>query len=93
VLIAMAVTQSGDVVAGGRVALVGDVAVFDQISTQEAHQRKGLGSAVMRALENAAVDHGAGRGMLVATEAGHALYLTLDWRVYAPYTTAIAPTA
>jgi GNAT superfamily N-acetyltransferase len=91
VVIAMAVTRRGDVVAGGRVALVSDVAVFDQISTQEAHQRKGLGSAVMRALENAAIDRGAGRGMLVATEAGCALYQTLGWTIYAPYTTALVP--
>lgn len=93
VLIAMAVTRSGDIVAGGRVALVGDIAVFDQISTQEAHQRKGLGSAVMRALENEAADRGAARGILVATDAGCALYLTLGWQVYAPYTTAIVPSA
>jgi len=91
VLIAMAVTGSGDVVAGGRVALVGDVAMFDQISTQEAHQRKGLGSAVMRALENAAADRGAERGILVATDAGCALYRTLGWTTYTLYTTALVP--
>jgi GNAT superfamily N-acetyltransferase len=91
VLIAMAVTRSGDVVAGGRVALVGDVAVLDQISTQEMHQRRGLGSSVVRTLENAAADRGARRGALVATEAGCDLYRTLGWTIYAPYTTAFVP--
>lgn len=91
ILIAFALTADGDIAAGGRVALVEDIAVFDQISANQAHQRRGLGSAVMRALENAALGRGATRGMLVATDAGCALYLTLGWQVYAPYTTAIAP--
>ena len=91
VLIAFAVTGAGDIAAGGRAALIGDVAVFDQISTQEAHRRRALGSAIMRTLENAVVARGAQRGMLVATEAGSALYKTLGWEAYSPYTTAIAP--
>jgi GNAT superfamily N-acetyltransferase len=91
VLIAFALTNGGDIAAGGRVVLVGDVAVFDQISTNQAHQRRGLGGAIMRALENAAVERHATRGMLVATEVGCALYLTVGWQVYAPYTTAIVP--
>ncbi|MBI3437574.1 MAG: GNAT family N-acetyltransferase [Proteobacteria bacterium] len=91
VLIAMAVTNTHDIVAGGRVALIDDVAVFDQIWTHEAHRRRRLGSRVMRTLENVAVQRGAIRGMLVATEAGCSLYSTLGWRVYAPYTTAIVP--
>src|SRR6185436_15021494 len=53
VLIAFAVTSKGDIAAGGRAALIEDIAVFDRISTQEAHRRRGLGSAIMRALENA----------------------------------------
>jgi GNAT superfamily N-acetyltransferase len=93
VLIAFALTHGGDIAAGGRVALVDDVAVFDQISTNQAHQRRGLGGAIMRALENAAVERSAKRGMLVATDAGSALYLTLGWEVYGPYTTAIVPGA
>lgn len=91
VVIAFAVTGEGEAAASGRAALVGDVAVFDQILTQQAHRRRGLGGAIMRALENAAVARGAQRGMLVATEAGCGLYKTLGWELYAPYTTAIAP--
>ena len=93
VLIAMAVTCVGDIVAGGRIALVEDIAVFDQIWTHEDHRRHGLGGAIMRTLEDAAANRGAVRGMLVATDAGCALYLTLGWQVYAPYTTAIVPGA
>jgi GNAT superfamily N-acetyltransferase len=93
VLMALAVTRAGDVVAGGRVAVVDDIAVFDQILTHEDHRRRGLGGAVMRTLENGAAQRGARRGMLVATDAGCALYLTLGWQVYAPYTTAIVPSA
>jgi GNAT superfamily N-acetyltransferase len=91
VLLAMALTNTHDLVAGGRIALIGDVAVFDQIWTHEAHRRRGLGSSVMRTLENVAVQRGASRGMLVATDAGCALYSTLGWLVYTPYTTAIVP--
>jgi len=93
VLLAMALTNTHDLVAGGRVALIDDIAVFDQIWTHEAHRRRRLGSSVMRTLENVAVERGAARGMLVATDAGCALYSTLGWRVYAPYTTAIVPNA
>lgn len=92
VLIAMALTDANDIVAGGRIAMIDDIAVFDQIWTHEAHRRRGLGSSVMRTLENIAVERGGVRGMLVATDAGCALYSTLGWRVYAPYTTAIVPT-
>ncbi len=90
VIIAFAVTGAGDIAAGGRAALVGEVAVFDQIATQEAHRRRALGGAIMRTLENAVVARGAQTGMLVATEAGCALYKTLGWETYAPYTTALA---
>jgi GNAT superfamily N-acetyltransferase len=93
VLIAMALTDANDIVAGGRVALIDEIAVFDQIWTHDAHRRRGLASNVMRTLENVAVERGATRGMLVATEAGRAVYSTLGWRVYAPYTTAIVPNA
>ncbi|MFZ2031831.1 MAG: GNAT family N-acetyltransferase [Vitreimonas sp.] len=92
VLLAMALTNTHDLVAGGRIALIDDIAVFDQIWTHEAHRRRRLASSVMRTLENVAVQRGAARGMLVATDAGCALYSTLGWRVYAPYTTAIVPT-
>lgn len=93
VLIAMAVTTAHDIVAGGRIAFVDDIAVFDQVWTHDEHRRRRLGSSVMRTLENAAIARGAALGMLVATEAGSALYSTLGWRTYAPYTTAIVAAA
>ena len=50
--------------------MVEGIAVFDHIWTHEAHRRRRLGSSVMRALENVAVERGAACGMLVATDAG-----------------------
>ena len=91
VLIAFAVADGGDIAAGGRAALIEDVAVVDQIWTHEAHRRRKLASAIVRTLENAVLARGAQRGMLVATDAGCALYQTLGWQVYAPYTTALVP--
>jgi len=93
VVIAFAVTNADDIVAGGRVAFIDNVAVFDEIWTHEAHRRRRLGSAVMRTLENQAIACGAHHGTLVATDAGCALYQTLGWEVYSPYTTAIVPQA
>lgn len=93
ILIAFALNQADDIVAGGRIAISEDVAVFDQIWTHEEHRRRRLASAVMGTLENAALLRNATRGMLVATEAGSALYRTLGWDAYAPYTTAIADQA
>ncbi len=90
-LIAFAASGADDIVAGGRAALIEDVAVFDQIWTHEAHRRKRLASAMMRTLENAAITRGAVRGMLVATDVGRAVYQTLGWSIYSPYTTALAP--
>ncbi|MGN6525303.1 MAG: GNAT family N-acetyltransferase [Burkholderiaceae bacterium] len=75
--------------ADGRLVIVGDHAIYDRIGTGEAHRRRGLGAAVMAALHERAHALGARRGLLAATEAGHALYLTLGWRVQAPYASAV----
>ncbi|MGP3683372.1 GNAT family N-acetyltransferase [Streptomyces sp. IBSNAI002] len=74
----------GELAARGQVGLAGTACVFDQIITEPAHQRLGLGTVVMGALTNAAVEHGAGTGVLGATVQGRALYETLDWKVLAP---------
>ncbi|MFD9068413.1 GNAT family N-acetyltransferase [Kitasatospora purpeofusca] len=55
----------------------------DQIETAPAHRRRGLGSVVMRALEDAGHRHGAATGLLVATPEGKALYSTLGWTLRA----------
>jgi len=82
------VTESGDVAASGQAAVDGAFAAFDQIVTSEAHRRKGLGRCVMAALSEAAIGLGATHGVLVATEAGAALYTALGWSVVSPVTAA-----
>lgn len=79
-------TAEGELAARGQIGLTGAACVFDQIVTEEAHQRRGLGTVVMGALTNAAVENGAATGLLGATLQGRALYETLDWKVLAPLT-------
>lgn len=86
-----AIRHGSETVASGRIALLGETVLFDQIATDAAHRRKGLGRSMMQALSNAARDHGARRGLLSATEMGRALYQTIGWAVHAPYTSAVIP--
>jgi GNAT superfamily N-acetyltransferase len=74
----------GTVAAKGQVGIAGDVAVVDQVSTEPAHQRRGLGTVVLRALANEAAEAGASTGILGATVEGRALYEHLGWKVHAP---------
>ncbi|QDA61304.1 GNAT family N-acetyltransferase [Hymenobacter jejuensis] len=85
------VDATGQTAAMGRVVMHGASAVFDRIETQEAHRRKGLGTSVMSALDDLAKQAGVSERLLVATEAGCALYQRLGWRVVAPYATAVLP--
>lgn len=78
----------GECAAKGRVAVRGRAAVIDVVETDPAHRRRGLGSVVMAELSRAAGEHGAVRAVLVATEAGRALYEKLGWRVESPITAA-----
>lgn len=78
----------GECAAKGRVAVRGRAAVIDVVETDPAHRRRGLGSVVMAELSRAAADRGAVRAVLVATEAGRALYEKLGWRVESPITAA-----
>ncbi|MCP3735721.1 GNAT family N-acetyltransferase [Sphingomonas sp. RP10(2022)] len=77
---------AGDTAASGYAAQLDGIFVYDRIVVQEAHRRRGLGRALMAAL-GAARDP-ATREILTATAMGAALYGSLGWRVYAPYTTA-----
>ncbi len=79
----------GVLAADGRVVVVDGCAIIDRIGTHEAHRRRGLGRTVMCALHAAARERGARRGLLVATQDGHALYTTLGWAVQAPYASAV----
>ncbi|MEP6504695.1 MAG: GNAT family N-acetyltransferase [Betaproteobacteria bacterium] len=79
----------GALAADVRVVTIGEHAIFDRIGTDEAHRRRGLGRALMAALHATARERGATRGLLAATQAGHALYMTLGWTVQSPYASAV----
>ena len=76
-------TADGEVAAAGYAAVVGAVAVIDRVATDPAHQRRGLGTLVMRALAVSAVEAGARTAVLTATVEGRALYESLGWRMCA----------
>lgn len=78
----------GDLAASGYAAEYGGVFIFDRIITGDAHQRRGLGRAVMAALGSTQRSDVA-RRLLVATEAGRALYSTLGWTVLSPFSTVV----
>nr|WP_262904636.1 GNAT family N-acetyltransferase [Hymenobacter lucidus] len=84
---------TGQPAATGRVVLHQGCAVFDRIETMQAYRRRGLGTIVMGRLDALAEAAGASERLLVATEAGRALYQRLGWQVVAPYATAVLPTA
>jgi len=82
------VTETGELAASGQVAIDDSFASFDQIVTAEAHRRRGLGRHLMTALTSMSLDLGAKQGVLVATEAGAALYKALGWSMVSPITAA-----
>jgi GNAT superfamily N-acetyltransferase len=76
--------DDGALAARGQIAVTGESAVVDQVETEPAHRRRGLGSVVMRRLANIAVERGATTAVLGASVEGRALYESLGWRVRAP---------
>ncbi|WP_237296840.1 GNAT family N-acetyltransferase [Streptomyces sp. 3211] len=82
-------TADGAFAARGQVAVTGLGAVVDQVETDPAHQRRGLGRLVMDRLTAAAAEQGATAGVLGATPDGRALYETMGWRTLAPLTGAV----
>lgn len=92
-LVARLSDATGEIAARGRLVIDGRYATFDQIVTDEAHRRRGLGRCVMAALAGAALDRRAQEGVLVATEAGRRLYAWIGWQVHAAYTGAVIPGA
>lgn len=91
VAIVRALAPGGGLAAIGRVVRVGEFAIYDRIETDAAHRRRGLARAVMKTLESIARDHGATRGVLVATADGRGLYEALGWELHSLYTTAAIP--
>ncbi len=90
-LVASLSDAMGRMAASGRLVMSGRHAVFDQIVTDEAHRRRGLGGCVMAALAGEALDRRASQGVLVATAAGRRLYTGLGWQVHAAYSSAVMP--
>lgn len=82
-------SADGAFAARGQVAVTGSAYVVDQVETDPAHRRRGLGRLLMHALVEAAAGQGATTGVLVATPEGRALYETVGWRVLAPLTGAV----
>ena len=83
--------EDGSLAASGHLALDERFAIYDRIVTEPAHQRRGLGRAVMHALQALARAHGRHANVLVATTEGRALYESLGWRLHAPWATAVIP--
>lgn len=81
--------RDGQLAARGRVAQCDGIATFDQIVTEPAHQRKGLGRIIMATLGNLSIAHEAKVGPLVATEQGRALYQAMGWTLVSPVTAAV----
>lgn len=81
--------MDGQLAARGRVAHNDGIATFDQIVTEPAHQRKGLGRVIMATLVNLSIAQEARVGVLVATDQGRALYLAIGWTLVSPVTAAV----
>jgi GNAT superfamily N-acetyltransferase len=87
-VIEVVVSRHGALAARGKAALTAEYAVIDQVVTEPDHQRRGLGTTVMRALSRAASRRDARTGVLVATADGLALYSRLRWALISPVTAA-----
>jgi hypothetical protein len=83
------VTKNGELASIGRVVLVDDLAIYDRISTEANHRRKGLGAILMKELEKIALANNVSNNFLVATEEGKSLYLSLGWEIYSLYSSAV----
>lgn len=65
--------------ARARAGITGETAVVDQVETEPAHRRRGLGRAAMTVLTRELVNRGVARAVLVATPQGVPLYTALGW--------------
>jgi len=85
------IAENGDLACSGHVVLVDDFAVYDRIVTEEKHRRKGLATFLMHELERNALANGISNNFLVATKEGKALYESIGWELYSPYTSIVIP--
>ncbi|HEX7849612.1 MAG TPA: GNAT family N-acetyltransferase [Sphingomonas sp.] len=79
---------AGDEAARARIVIIDGLTVFDRVHVADHYQRRGLGSAIMRALATEARQFGMDDAMLCATPAGRELYTALGWQLHSDYTTA-----
>lgn len=86
---AQVMAPDGSPAASGMVSWEDDYAVYNLIKTAPAHQRRGLASAVMTALGEAAQDAAAQQHILMATLQGRLLYESMGWTCRSDYTTAV----
>ncbi|MCA2211615.1 GNAT family N-acetyltransferase [Jidongwangia harbinensis] len=91
VIVASVVDAAGDTAASGRLAPAGRTGVIDRVETAPRHRRRGLGTAVVRALSDNAARRGMHTGVLVATDDGRDLYRALGWTVRSPMAAAHLP--
>lgn len=84
------VAPDGGTAASGHAAELQGVFVYDRIATDAAHRRRGLGRALMLALQDTRRSAGS-RQVLTATADGRALYASLGWEVHCPWSTAAIP--
>jgi GNAT superfamily N-acetyltransferase len=80
-------SEEGALAANGYAAETNDTFIYDRIVTEPEHRRKGLGHALMMALRTTR-QRPDNTELLVATEAGRDLYLSLGWETISPYATA-----
>ena len=80
-------TPDGELTASGHAGIGDSAFVYDRIVTRPGFERRGLGTAIMHALGKA-VPSAAMPQILVATEAGCALYQRLGWKIVSPYSSA-----
>lgn len=90
VTVARIFASDGSIAASGYAAECDGVFIFDRIITETAHQRRGLGRALMAAL-GSAQRLASARRVLVATDEGRTLYSTLGWSVLSPFSTVMIP--
>lgn len=83
------ILSNNEVASSGRIVFVDDLAVYDRISTEKKHRRKGLATILMKELEKAAISKGYSANFLVATEEGKKLYESLGWKLYSVYTSIV----
>jgi hypothetical protein len=90
VICARVIASDGSLAASGFAAEHEGTFVYDRISTEAAHRRRGLGTHVMAGLATARRDPRC-QQVLVSTPEGRALYESLGWRVRSPFSTAGIP--